>query len=206
MKKYLLIVSLFAFSDCMLYLPRETKIKLDSENGYFFVKASDYTDTNYFYIHLKTTNIMLNNLEYCEYNSVPKDESISKCEFITFIPHKSDTDTVSNIINDYYQFEKYRRSYSFIIFHYSGDYQPNFEIEVEGLNDLNEEKTGNKEKTGNNGSNATTIILIVLCVVLACALIIAITFLVILARRNKIGPNAEEAHNAIPNQDYPLND
>jgi hypothetical protein len=181
----------------MLYLPRETKIKLDSENGYFFVKASDYTDTNYFYIHLKTTNIMLNNLEYCEYNSVPKDESISKCEFITFIPHKSDTDTVSNIINDYYQFEKYRRSYSFIIFHYSGDYQPNFEIEVEVLND---------KKTGNDELNTTTIILIVLCAVLACALIIAITFLVILARRNKIGPNAEEAHNAIPKQDYPLND
>ena len=197
MKKYLLILSLFAFSDCMLYLPRETKIKLDSENGYFFVKASDYTDTNYFYIHLKTTNIMLNNLEYCEYNSVPKDESISKCEFITFIPHKSDTDTVSNIINDYYQFEKYRRSYSFIIFHYSGDYQPNFEIEVEVLND---------RKTGNDELNTTIIILIVLCAVLACALIIAITFLVILARRNKIGPNAEEAHNAIPNQDYPLND
>ena len=147
------------------------------------------------------------NHEYhAQYNSVPKDESISKCEFITFIPHKSDTDTVSNIINDYYQFEKYRRSYSFIIFHYSGDYQPNFEIEVEGLNDLNDEKTGNEEKTENNESNATTIILIVLCGVLACALIIAITFLVILARRSKIGPNAEEAHNAIPNQDYPLND
>ena len=197
MKKYLLILSLFAFSDCMLYLPRETKIKLDSENGYFFVKASDYTDSNYFYIHFKTTNIMLNNLEYCEYPSVPKDESISKCEFITFIPHKSDTDTVSNIINDYYQFEKYKKSYSFIIFHYSGDYQPNFEIEVEVLND---------RKTGNDELNTTTIILIVLCAVLACALIIAITFLVILARRNKIGPNAEEAHNAIPNQDYPLND
>ena len=199
MKKYLLIFSLFAFSDCMLYLPRGTKTKLDSEKGYFFVKASDYTDSNYFYIHFKTTNIMLNNLEYCQYNSVPKDESISECEFITFQPHKSDSDTVSNVINDYYKFEKYKRPYSFIIFHYSGDYQPNFEIEVEGLNDLNE------EKTGNNGLNATTIILIVLCVVLACALIIAITFLVILARRNKIGPNAEEAHNAIPNEDYPLN-
>ena len=184
----------------MLYLPRGTKTKLDSEKGYFFVKASDYTDSNYFYIHFKTTNIMLNNLEYCQYNSVPKDESISECEFITFQPHKSDSDTVSNVINDYYKFEKYKRPYSFIIFHYSGDYQPNFEIEVEGLNDLNE------EKTGNNGLNATTIILIVLCVVLACALIIAITFLVILARRNKIGPNAEEAHNAIPNQDYPLNE
>ena len=200
MKKYLLIFSLFAFSDCMLYLPRGTKTKLDSEKGYFFVKASDYTDSNYFYIHFKTTNIMLNNLEYCQYNSVPKNESISECEFITFQPHKSDSDTVSNVINDYYKFEKYKRPYSFIIFHYSGDYQPNFEIEVEGLNDLNE------EKTGNNGLNATTIILIVLCVVLACALIIAITFLVILVRRNKIGPNAEEAHNAIPNQDYPLND
>ena len=199
MKKYLLIFSLFAFSDCMLYLPRGTKTKLDSENGYFFVKASDYTDSNYFYIHFKTTNIMLNNLEYCQYNSVPKDESISECEFITFQPHKSDSDTVSNVINDYYKFEKYKRPYSFIIFHYSGDYHPNFEIEVEGLNDLNE------EKTGNNGLNATTIILIVLCVVLACALIIAITFLVILARRNKIGPNAEEAHNAIPNEDYPIN-
>ena len=199
MKKYLLILSLFTFSDCMLYLPRETKTKLDSVNGYFFVKASDYTDSNYFYIHFKTTNIMLNNLEYCQYNSVPKNESISECEFITFQPHKSDSDTVSNVINDYYKFEKYKRPYSFIIFHYSGDYQPNFEIEVEGLNDLNE------EKTGNNGLNATTIILIVLCVVLACALIIAITFLVILARRNKIGPNAEEAHNAIPNEDYPIN-
>ena len=197
MKKYLLIFSLFAFSDCMLYLPRGTKTKLDSENGYFFVKASDYTDSNYFYIHFKTTNIMLNNLEYCQYNSVPKDESISECEFITFQPHKSDSDTVSNVINDYYQFEKYKKSYSFIIFHYSGDYQPNFEIEVEVLND---------KKTGNDELNTTTIILIVLCAVLACALIIAITFLVILARRNKIGPNAEEAHNAIPNQDYPLND
>ena len=201
MKKYLLIFSLFAFSDCMLYLPRETKIKLDSENGYFFVKASDYTDTNYLYIHLKTTNIMLNNLEYCQYNSVPKDESISECEFITFQPHKSDSDTVSNVINDYYKFEKYKRPYSFIIFHYSGDYQPNFEIEVEGLNDLNDEKTRNDEL------NTTTIILIVLCAILACALIIAITFLVILARRNKIRTNAEEVvHNAIPNQDYPLNE
>ena len=204
MKKYLLILSLFAFSDCMLYLPRETKTKLDSVKGYFFVKASDYTNSNYFYIHLKATNIMLNNLEYCECNSVPKDESISECEFITFQPYISDS--VSNVINDYYQFEKYKKSYSFIIFHYSGDYQPNFEIEVEGLNDLNDEKTGNEEKTENNESNATIIILIVLCGVLACALIIAITFLVILARRNKIGPNAEEAHNAIPNQDYPLND
>ena len=199
MKKYLLILSLFAFSDCMLYLPRETKIKLDSENGYFFVKASDYTDTNYFYIHLKTTNIMLNNLEYCECNSVPKDESVYECEFITFHPHKSDS--VSNVINDYYQFEKYRRSYSFIIFHYSGDYQQNFEIEIESLNDLNDEKNGNDEL------NATIIILLVSCAVLTCALIIAITFLVILARRNKIRTNAEEVvHNAIPNQDYPLNE
>ena len=197
MKKYLLILSLFAFSDCMLYLPRETKTKLDSKNGYFFVKASDYTNSNYFYIHLKATNIMLNNLEYCECNSVPKNESISECEFIIFHPYISDS--VSNVINDYYQFEKYKKSYSFIIFHYSGDYQPNFEIEVEGLNDLNDEKTGNDEL------NTTTIILIVLCAILACALIIAITFLVILARRNKIGPNAEEAHNAIPNEDYPLN-
>ena len=195
MKKYLLILSLFAFSDCMLYLPRETKTKLDSEKGYFFVKASDYTNSNYFYIHLKATNIMLNNLEYCECNSVPKDESISEYEFITFHPYISDS--VSNVINDYYQFEKYKKSYSFIIFHYSGDYQPNFEIEVEVSND---------KKTGNDELNTTTIILIVLCAILACALIIAITFLVILARRNKIGPNAEEAHNAIPNQDYPLND
>ena len=195
MKKYLLILSLLSISNCMQYLPRETKTKLDSENGYFFVKSSDYTNSNYFYIHLKTTNIILNNLEYCEYNSVPKDESIFECKFITFHPYKSDS--VSNVINDYYQFEKYKKSYSFIIFHYSGDYQPNFEIEVEVLND---------RKTGNDELNTTTIILIVLCAVLACALIIAITFLVILARRNKIGPNAEEAHNAIPNQDYPLND
>ena len=195
MKKYLLILSLLSISNCMLYLPRETKTKLDSEKGYFFVKASDYTNSNYFYIHLKTTNIILNNLEYCEYNSVPKDESISECKFITFHPYKSDS--VSNVINDYYQFEKYKKSYSFIIFHYSGDYQPNFEIEVEVLND---------KKTGNDELNTTTIILIVLCAVLACALIIAITFLVILVRTNKIGPNAEEAHNAIPNQDYPLND
>ena len=204
MKKYPLILSLLSISNCMLYLPRETKTKLDSVNGYFFVKSSDYTNSNYFYIHFKTTNIMLNNLEYCECNSVPKDESISECEFVTFRPYESDS--VSNVINDYYQFEKYKKSYSFIIFHYSGDYQPNFEIEVEGLNDLNDEKTGNEEKTGNDELNTTTIILIVLCAVLACALIIAITFLVILARRNKIGPNAEEAHNAIPNQDYPLND
>ena len=196
MKKYLLILCLFAFSDCMLYLPRETNTKLDSENGYFFVKASDYTNSNYFYIHLKATNIVLNNLEYCEYNSVPKDESISECEFITF--HSYISDSVSNVINDYYQFEKYKKSYSFIIFHYSGENQSNFEIEVESLNDLNDEKNGEL--------NTTTIILIVLCAVLACALIIAITFLVILARRIKIGPNAEEAHNAIPNQDYPLNE
>jgi len=206
MKKFLLILSLFAFSDCMQYLPSGIKTKLDSENGYFFVKASDYTDPNYFYIHIKTMNIMLNNLEYCEYNSVPKDESISECEFITFHPHKSNTDTVSNVINDYYQFEKFRRSYSFIIFHYSGDYQPNFEIEVEGLNNLNDEKTGNKGLTENDESNATISILIVLLVIHACSLIIGITFLVILARREKIGTNAKEAHEAITNQDYSLNE
>ena len=194
MKIYLLFLSLLAFTNNLLYLQREMMTKLDSENGYFFIKASDYTNPSYIYIHFKATNIMLNNLEYCDYNSVPTDDSVSKCQFVQIHPHKSKTD--SNIINDYYMFQKFIKSFSFIIFHYSGVKQSDFEIKVE-ITDTDKEK---------DESNKSIIILLVAVSVLTVALIVAIIFLVIQAReiqKIKTGQNAfkEEGNNAITNRD-----
>ena len=199
MKIYLLFLSLLAFTNSLLYLQREKMTKLDSENGYFFIKASDYTNQIYIYIHFKATNIMLNNLEYCDYNSVPTDDSVSKCQFVQIHPHKSKTD--SNIINDYYMFQKYIKSFSFIIFHYSGVKQSDFEIKVE-ITDTDKEKEETKEK---DESNKSIIILLVAVSVLTVALIVAIIFLVIQAReiqKIKTGQNAfkEEGNNAITNR------
>ena len=197
MKIYLLFLSLLAFTNSLLYLQREKMTKLDSENDYFFIKASDYTNPSYIYIHFKATNIMLNNLEYCDYNSVPTDDSVSKCQFVQIHPSKSTTD--SNIINDYYRFEKYIKSFSFIIFHYSGvKQQSDFEIKVE-ITDTDKEKEETKEK---DESNKSEIILLVAVSVLTVALIVAIIFLVIQAReiqKIKTGQNAikEEGNNAI---------
>ena len=200
MKIYLLFLSLLAFTNSLLYLQREKMTKLDSENGYFFIKASDYTNPSYIYIHFKATNIMLNNLEYCDYNSVPTDDSVSKCQFVQIHPYKSKTD--SNIINDYYMFQKYIKSFSFIIFHYSGVKQSDFEIKVE-ITDTDKEKEETKEK---DESNKSKIILLVAVSVLTVALIVAIIFLVIQAReiqKIKTGQNAikEEGNNAITNRD-----
>ena len=200
MKIYLLFLSLLAFTNSLLYLQKEKMTKLDSENGYFFIKASDYTNQIYIYIHFKATNIMLNNLEYCDYNSVPTDDSVSKCQFVQIHPSKSKTD--SNIINDYYMFQKYIKSFSFIIFHYSGVKQSDFEIKVE-ITDTDKEKEETKEK---DESNKSIIILLVAVSVLTVALIVAIIFLVIQAReiqKIKTGQNAikEEGNNAITNRD-----
>ncbi len=196
MKIYLLFLSLLAFTNSLLYLQREMMTKLDSKDGYFFIKASDYTNPSYIYIHFKATNIMLNNLEYCDYYSVPTDDSVSKCQFVQIHPSKSKTD--SNIINDYYRFEKYIKSFSFIIFHYSGVKQSDFEIKVE-ITDTDKEKEETKEK---DESNKSIIILLVAVSVLTVALIVAIIFLVIQAReiqKIKTGQNAikEEGNNAI---------
>ena len=197
MKIYLLFLSLLAFTNSLLYLQKEKMTKLDSENGHFFIKASDYTNPSYIYIHFKATNIMLNNLEYCEYNSVPTNDSVSKCQFVQIHPYKSKTD--SNIINDYYMFQKYIKSFSFIIFYYSGvKQQSDFEIQVE-ITDTDKEKEETKEK---DESNKSIIILLVAVSVLTVALIVAIIFLVIQAReiqKIKTGQNAikEEGNNAI---------
>ena len=200
MKIYLLFLSLLAFTNSLLYLQREMMTKLDLEKGYFFIKASDYTNPSYIYIHFKATNIMLNNLEYCDYNSVPTDDSVSKCQFVQIHPYKSKTD--SNIINDYYMFQKFIKSFSFIIFHYSGVKQSDFEIQVE-ITDTDKEKEETKEK---DESNKSIIILLVAVSVLTVALIVAIIFLVIQAReiqKIKTGQNAvkEEGNNAITNRD-----
>ena len=201
MKIYLLFLSLLAFTNSLLYLQREMMTKLDSANGHFFIKASDYTNPSYIYIHFKATNIMLNNLEYCDYNSVPTDDSVSKCQFVQIHPSKSTTD--SNIINDYYMFQKYIKSFSFIIFHYSGvKQQSDFEIKVE-ITDTDKEKEETKEK---DESNKSKIILLVAVSVLTVALIVAIIFLVIQAReiqKIKTGQNAikEGGNNAITNRD-----
>lgn len=199
MKIYLLFLSLLAFTNSLLYLQREMMTKLDLEKGYFFIKASDYTNPSYIYIHFKATNIMLNNLEYCDYNSVPTDDSVSKCQFVQIHPSKSKTD--SNIINDYYMFQKFIKSFSFIIFHYSGVKQSDFEIKVE-ITDTDKEKEETKEK---DESNKSKIILLVAVSVLTVALIVAIIFLVIQAReiqKIKTGQNAikEEGNNAITNR------
>ena len=114
MKISLLFLAFLSFSNCLFYLQSETMTTLESENGYFFIKASDYTNKNFIFLHFIATNIMLNNLEYCDYSSVPTVDSISDCQFKAIHPYKSKT--ITNVINDYYKFEKYIRPFSFVIF------------------------------------------------------------------------------------------
>lgn len=180
MKISLLFLAFLSFSNCLFYLQSETMTTLESENGYFFIKASDYTNKNFIFLHFIATNIMLNNLEYCDYSSVPTVDSISDCQFKAIHPYKSKT--ITNVINDYYKFEKYIRPFSFVIFHYSGVKQSVFDIKVESSS-LEKEET--EEKTIKDESDKSLIILLVSVAVLIIALIVAIILLVYLAIQNQ---------------------
>ena len=54
----LLFITLLFHSNCMQYIQYETKTNLPSEEGYFFIKPSDYSNPNYIYITLTQTNIV----------------------------------------------------------------------------------------------------------------------------------------------------
>ena len=122
-----LFITLLFHSNCMQYIPFQTKTKLPSEKGYFYIKVSDYSHPNYIYIYLNQTNIMLDSLEYCDSDNVPSDDI--NCTFKVISPYKSETD--NNVVRDIYRFEKYNEHHSFVVFHYKGEKKSDFLIEVE---------------------------------------------------------------------------
>ena len=122
-----LFITLLFHSNCMQYIQYETKTNLPSEEGYFFIKPSDYSNPNHIYIFLTQTNIMLDSLEYCDSEDVPKDGF--NCTFQLIHPYKSKTE--NNVVTDTYRFDKYAKERSFVVFHYKGDKSSYFKIEVE---------------------------------------------------------------------------
>ena len=126
-----LFITLLFHSNCMQYIPYETKTKLPSEQGYFYIKASDYSNPNYIYILLTETNIMLDSLEYCSSDNVPKDDYNYTLKVIS--PYKSIKN--DNVIQDLYKFAKNQIKGSFIIFFYKGEKKSEFAIEVECSDD-----------------------------------------------------------------------
>ena len=122
-----LFITLLFHSNCMQYIPYETKTRLPFKEGYFYIKASDYSNPNYVYISLTQTNIMLDSLEYCDSEDVPKDDI--NCRFQVIHPYKSKTE--NNVVIDTYRFGKYTKNRSFVVFHYKGDKSSYSKIEVE---------------------------------------------------------------------------
>ena len=122
-----LFITLLFHSNCMQYIPFQTKTKLPSEKGHFYIKVSDYSHPNYIYINLNQTNIILDSLEYCDSDNVPSDDI--NCTFKVISPYKSETD--NNVVRDIYRFEKYNEHHSFVVFHYNGEKKSDFLIEVE---------------------------------------------------------------------------
>ena len=70
---------------------------------------------------------MLDSLEYCDSNEVPKDGF--NCIYQVINPYKSKTE--NNVVYDIYRFNKYSKALSFVVFHYKGDKSSDFKIEVE---------------------------------------------------------------------------
>ena len=215
---YFLILSVLILSNCIPYIPSETFTKLDSEKGCFFVKASDYYKKGYssrLYIHFRSTNIMLNNLQYCYYPVVPQNISESYCKIKIFRPYKSNSD--SNIINDYYQLNLNNVDDNFIIFYYNGvKLQSNFKIEVNCTNDNGEGKSGTNSYDGRKKLRDIILILIIVSSILGCALIVITICLIIVCKKKKklevgqIVPNSEEINDTNNNQysimdNYPNN-
>ena len=214
MSIYLIIMIFFSLSNSMLYIQSETLTKLDSENGFFFIKNSDYYNkyNNDFWIHFKATNIMLDSLQYCYHKTVPRNVSELDCRLEIINPYESKTN--SNIMDDYYKMDYYRSSYNFIVFYYSGvKIKSNFEIEVK-CSKIDERNTSNK-----NNEDAIIIILISVSCVLFVALVI-ITICLVIARKklkktdvgqinnnleinNSSNDNNNNPYSAI--QDYPNN-
>lgn len=204
MKVIILFVILLTYSKCIQYIYPETKTKLPSEKGYFFIKSSDYSNSNYIYIHFKETNIMLDSLEFCDYDKVPPDNFTSNdCKFETIYPYKSKSES-DTIYNEYYQFLKYTRNRNFIIFQYGGNTQSNFLIEVECLN------SESGDNNGDNGDKLYIALIIIAIIIVLCA-IIGTTFFVIYSRKKnnsdgeQIIPNQNESCPATAGQDSLLN-
>ena len=216
MSIYLIIMIFFSLSNSMLYIQSETLTKLDSENGFFFIKNSDYYNeyNNDFLIHFKATNIMLESLQYCYHKTVPRNVSELDCTLEIKNPYESNTN--SNIMDDYYKMNQYSSSYNFIVFYYSGvKMKSNFEIEVK-CSKIDERNTSNK----NNKNNEDAIIIILISVsgVLFVALVI-ITICLVIARKKlkktdvgQINNNLEINNSSNDNnnpysaiQDYPNN-
>ena len=215
MSIYLIIMIFFSLSNSMLYIQSETLTKLDSENGFFFIKNSDYYNgyNNDFLIHFKATNIMLESLQYCYHKTVPRNVSELDCTLEIKIPYESNTN--SNIMDDYYKMDYYRSSYNFIVFYYSGvKIKSNFEIEVK-CSKIDERNTSNKNNKNNEDA---IIILISVSGVLFVALVI-ITICLVIARKKlkktdvgQINNNLEINNSSNDNnnpysaiQDYPNN-
>ena len=158
-----LFITLLFHSNCMQYIPFQTKTKLPSEKGYFYIKVSDYSHPNYIYINLNQTNIILDSLEYCDSDNVPSDDI--NCTFKVISPYKSETD--NNVVRDIYRFEKYNEHHSFVVFHYNGEKKSDFLIEVECSDD-----DGNKLETW-------IIVLIVIASIVFLGIIIGIAIFTI---------------------------
>ena len=192
----LLFITLLFHSNCMQYILYETKTNLPFEEGYFYIKASDYSNPNYIYIHLTQTNIMLDSLEYCDSNDVPKDDV--NCHFQVIHPYKSKTE--NNVVYDIYRFRKYTKNRSFVVFHYKGDKSFYSKIEVECSDD--ESKLEKLEEW------------IIAIIISACAvflgIVITITVFVVKCLRNKkvivgqILPDSNQSSVRVP--DYNITD
>ena len=176
----LLFTTLLFYSNSMEYIPFQKKKNLPLKQGFFFIKASDYSDPNYIYISLKQTNIMLNSLEFCDLNEVPSENfTYSDCSFEVIHPYKSNSDDY--IIQDIYQFPKYTKKRSFIIFYYYGEIKKDFQIEVL-CSDNDKFSDANKIK-----SDILVIAFIVIGSIIALSIILGIiAFLIIYYRKKNI--------------------
>ena len=169
-----LFITLLFHSNCMQYIEYETKTKLPSEQGYFYIKASDYSNPNYIYILLTETNIMLDSLEYCSSDDIPTDDFNCTLEVIS--PDKSKKN--DNVIQDLYKFAKNKSKGSFIIFFYKGEKKSNFVIEVECSDD---------DSLPNIVFEEWAIALIAIAGVVALGIVIAIiVFAVKMIRKKKV--------------------
>ena len=190
-----LFITLLFHSNCMQYIEYETKTKLPSEQGHFFIKASDYSNPNYIYILLTETNIILDSLEYCHSHDVPTDDF--NCTLKSISPYKSKKN--DNVIQDLYKFEKNQNEGCFIIFFYKGEKKSDFVIEVECSDD---------DSFANIGLEEWAISLIVIAgVVCLGIIIIIIVFVVIMIRKKKvivgqIVPDSNQPSVVEPEPDY----
>ena len=175
----------------MLYINSETMTKLPPENEYFFIKASDYQNPNYIYIHFKETNVMLGHLEYCGYNGIPPDNFVcndySYSSFESLYPYKSYTE--NNTTHDYYEFGKHKTSRNIIVFHYKFKNYSDFLIEIECSKTKFD---SDKDENNNNKSDDTLVIVIIICSTIAILAISGVVITKLCLRKKKMDKQEQE--------------